>query len=132
MPYLIGLILGLVVCLFAMLTGLDRDRAFYSTVVIVVAHYYVLFAAVGATSHIVLAESIAASAFIVLAVVGFKTTQWITAAALAGHGVYDFFHHLIIQDPGVPVWWPAFCMSFDVLAGAIVAVLLLRRPASAA
>jgi len=132
MPYLIGLILGLVVCLFAMLTGLDRDRAFYSTVVIVVAHYYILFAVVGATSHIVLAESIAASAFIVLAVVGFKTTQWITAAALAGHGVYDFFHHLIIQDPGVPVWWPAFCMSFDVLAGAIVAVLLLRRPASAA
>jgi hypothetical protein len=69
MPYLIGLILGLVVCLFAMLTGLDRDRAFYSTVVIVVAHYYILFAVVGATSHIVLAESIAASAFIVLAVV---------------------------------------------------------------
>jgi len=132
MPYLIGLILALVVCLFAMLTGFDRDRAFYSTVVIVVAHYYILFAVVGATMHIVLAESIAASAFIVLAVVGFKTTQWITAAALAGHGVYDFFHHLIIQDPGVPVWWPAFCMSFDVLAGAIVAVLLLRRPASAA
>jgi len=132
MPYLIGLILALVLCLFAMLTGFDRDRAFYSTVVIVVAHYYVLFAVVGATTHIVLAESMAASAFIVLAVVGFKTTQWITAAALAGHGVYDFFHHLIIQDPGVPVWWPAFCMSFDVLAGAIVAVLLLRRPASAA
>ena len=132
MPYLIGLILALVVCLFAMLTGFDRDRAFYSTVVIVVAHYYVLFAVVGATSRIVLAESIAASAFIVLAVVGFKTTQWITAAALAGHGVYDFFHHLIIQDPGVAVWWPAFCMSFVVLAGAIFAVLLLRRPATAA
>lgn len=127
MPYLIGLILALVVCLFSMLTGFDRDRAFYSTVVIVVAHYYILFAVMGATTPVLLAESTAAIIFIVLAVIGFKTSQWITAAALAGHGVYDFFHHLIIQDPGVPAWWPAFCMSFDVLAGAFFAMLLRTR-----
>ena len=127
MPYLIGFAIAITVCLFAALTGFDRDRAFYPTVVLVVAHYYILFAVIGATMHVVLAESIAASAFIILAVVGFKTTQWITAAALAAHGVYDYFHHLIIQDPGVPAWWPAFCMSFDVLAGAIVAALLLQR-----
>ena len=127
MPYLIGLILAIAVCLFALLTGFDRDRAFYSTVVIVVAHYYILFAAMGATAHVLLAECLGAAAFIALAVIGFKTSQWITAAALAGHGIYDFFHHLIIQNPGVPIWWPAFCMSFDVLAGAILAMLLLRR-----
>ena len=131
MPYLIGLVLAIAVCLFALLTGFDRDRAFYSTVVIVVAHYYILFAVTGATTHVLLAECLGAGAFMVLAVAGFKTSQWITAAALAGHGVYDFFHHLIIQDPGVPAWWPAFCMSFDILAGAILALLLLRRPAAA-
>lgn len=131
MPYLIGIAMAITVCLFAALTGFDRDRVFYPTVVLVVAHYYILFAVMGATMHIVLEESIAATAFIVLAVVGFKTSQWITAAALAGHGVYDWFHHLIIQDPGVPAWWPAFCMSFDVLAGAILSILLLRRPAAA-
>lgn len=131
MPYLIGIAIAIIVCLFAALTGFDRDRVFYPTVVLVVAHYYILFAVMGATMHIVLEESIAATAFIVLAVVGFKTSQWITAAALAGHGVYDWFHHLIIQDPGVPAWWPAFCMSFDVLAGAILSILLLRRPAAA-
>lgn len=127
MPYLIGIAIAVTVCLFAALTGFDRDRVFYPTVVLVVAHYYILFAAMGATIHVVIAESVAASAFIILAVVGFKTSQWITAAALSGHGLYDWFHHLIIQDPGVPLWWPAFCMSFDVLAGAIFAVLLLRR-----
>jgi len=51
----------------------------------------------------------------------------LVAAALAGHGIYDSFHHLLIHDPGVPVWWPGFCMSFDVLAGAFLAMLLLRR-----
>ena len=131
MPYLIGIAIAIAVCLFALLTGFDRDRAFYPTVVLVVAHYYILFAVMGASTHVLIAECLGASAFMVLAVVGFKTNQWITAAALAGHGVYDFFHHLIIQDPGVPAWWPAFCMSFDVLAGAILALLLLRRHAAA-
>jgi len=130
MPYLIGLILALAVCIFALVTGFDRDRAFYSTVVIVVAHYYILFAAIGASSPVLLAECAGAAAFIVLAVIGFKKNLWIVAAALAGHGVFDFFHHMFIHDPGVPIWWPGFCMSFDVLAGAFLAVLLMRRSPS--
>jgi hypothetical protein len=129
MPYLIGLVLALAVCIFALLTGFDRDRAFYSTVVLVVAHYYILFAAMGATTPVLISESLAASAFVIFAVVGFKKSLWITAAALAGHGVFDFFHHLIIHDPGVPVWWPGFCLSFDILAAAFLAILLIRRPA---
>jgi hypothetical protein len=127
MEYLVGILLALAVCIFALLTGFDRDRAFYSTVVIVVAHYYILFAVMGASTRVLIAESLAATAFIVFAVIGFKTSPWIVAAALAGHGIYDSFHHLLIHDPGVPVWWPGFCMSFDVLAGAFLAMLLLRR-----
>jgi hypothetical protein len=127
MPYLIGLIVALVVCIFALITGFDRGRVFYSTVVIVVAHYYILFAVMGATTPVLISECLAASAFIILAVVGFKKSPWIVAAALAGHGIFDVFHHRIIHDPGVPIWWPGFCMSFDVLAGAFLAILLLRR-----
>ena len=127
MEYLVGILLALAVCIFALLTGFDRDRAFYSTVVIVVAHYYILFAVMGATTRVMIAESLGATAFILFAVIGFKTSPWIVAAALAGHGMYDSFHHLIIHDPGVPVWWPGFCMSFDILAGAFLATLLLRR-----
>ena len=63
-------------------------------------------------------ESLIACAFFALAVAGFKNNLWLIVAALAGHGVFDFFHHLFIQNPGVPVWWPGFCLSFDVLAAA--------------
>ena len=31
MPYLIGIVLALVVAIFARLSGFDRDRSFYST-----------------------------------------------------------------------------------------------------
>ncbi|MBS1805077.1 MAG: hypothetical protein JST28_17085 [Acidobacteria bacterium] len=131
MEYLIGIVLALAVCIFAMLTGFDRGRVFYSTVVIIVAHYYILFATMGATKSVLFEECAAATIFIVLAVIGFKTSFWIVAAALAGHGIFDFFHHKLIQNPGVPAWWPSFCMSFDVFAGAFVAILLMRRGAAA-
>ena len=37
MPLLVGLLLSLGVAVFARRTGLDRDRAFYPTVMIVIA-----------------------------------------------------------------------------------------------
>ena len=77
-------------------------------------------------------ECLIAGAFLALAVAGFRKNLWLIVAALAGHGVFDFFHHVFIQNPGVPVWWPGFCLSFDVLAGGFLAMLLMRRPRFAA
>ena len=117
MEYLIGVGLAVVVCAFAMLTGFDRDRVFYPTLAIVIATYYILFAVIRSSTLALALECLIASVFIALAVAGFKKNLWLIAAALAGHGVFEFFHHLLIQNPGVPVWWPGFCLSFDVLAG---------------
>ena len=127
MEYLIGVGLAVVVCVFATLVGFDRERVFYPTLVGVIASYYILFAVIGSSSSALVLESLIAGAFLVLAVAGFKKNLWLIVAALAGHGVFDFFHHLLIQNPGVPVWWPGFCLSFDVLAGGFLAVLLMRR-----
>ena len=127
MEYLIGIGLAVAVCAFAMLSGFDRDRVFYPTVLIVVATYYILFAVMGNSTPALVSESLIAVAFSALAVAGFKKTLWLIAAGLAGHGVFDFFHHLIVQNPGVPVWWPGFCLSFDIPAGCFLAMLLRRR-----
>ena len=56
MEYLIGVVLAAVVCAFAMLTGFDRDRVFYPTLLIVIATYYILFAVMG-NFHIALTSS---------------------------------------------------------------------------
>lgn len=127
MEYLIGVGLALVVCAFATLVGFDQDRVFYPTLVLVIASYYILFAVMGTSTPALILESVIAGAFFALAVAGFKKSLWLIVVALAGHGVFDFFHHFFIQNPGVPVWWPGFCLSFDVLASAFLAVLLMRR-----
>ena len=127
MEYLIGVLLGCVVSGGGALVGFDRDRSYYSAVLIVVATYYVLFALLGASSGILLIEIVAACVFISLAVLGFKGSPWIIAAGLVGHGVFDFARLGHLHNPGVPPWWPGFCMSIDVFMGVWLAVLLWRR-----
>lgn len=128
MPFIIGITLAVAVGGFARWVGLDRDRSFYPTVMIVIASLYVLFAAIGGGSpSVMLAEIAIGAGFIVLTVAGFKRSPWLVVVALAGHGVFDLFHPHAFHNPGVPVWWPDFCMAYDVAAAGFLAWLLRRR-----
>ncbi len=126
MPYVVGVLLSVGVAMFARTVGLDRDRAFYPTVVIVIALYYVLFAAMSGSLETVLLESTVMMAFTTAAVIGFKSSPWIVVGALAGHGVFDALHGEIIENSGVPVWWPSFCLAYDLGAAAGLAWLVKR------
>src|SRR5438045_8707210 len=102
MEYLVAVILGLVVAGFAAMSGFDRDRAFYPTVLIVIASYYVLFAAMSGSLPTVLLESIVMTVFVVAAAAGFTSSAWIVvAAALTGHGVLDAFHRQVVENSRV-------------------------------
>lgn len=107
--------------------GMDRDRAFYPTVLIVVATYYVLFAVIDGGRGVLLSEIAIAAVFVAFAVAGFKRDLWLVVAALAGHGVMDFFHHDLVHNTGVPAVWPGFCAAYDLTAAAFLAWVLIRR-----
>ena len=128
MPYVIGIVLSVAVALLARCVGFDRDRAFYPTVLIVIASYYVLFATMSESVQTVISESIVMTGFLIAAVVGFKSSPWIVVAALAGHGILDAFHGSVVENSGVPIWWPAFCLAYDLGAAVSLAWLLRRRP----
>lgn len=130
MEYTVGLILGLAVSAFAAASGFDRDRAFYPTVLIVIASYYSLFAVMGTSENSTLEIEIAVGLiFSAFALLGFKKSMWLTAAGLAGHGFFDFFlHPTLVANPGMPVWWPGFCGTIDiVLGGWLASQLYLAR-----
>jgi hypothetical protein len=123
---MVGAFLAVIVGLFATAVGLDRDRAFYPTVTIVVASYYALFAVMGASMHALMLESLVGAVFLALAAAGFRSSLWVVVAALAGHGIFDLAHGSLIANPGVPGWWPAFCLMYDVTAATYLAWLLTR------
>ncbi len=126
MPAAWGIGLAVAVAVMARLVGFDRDRAFYPLVLIVVASYYGLFAVLGGSRSELIAELPAFALFAAAAIVGFRTSLWIVVAGLAMHGVFDFFHHALIANRGLPSWWPSFCMWYDLAAAACLAVILKR------
>ncbi len=126
MALLTGVLLALAVGLFATGLGLDRDRAFYPVVTIVIATYYALFAVMGASTHALVLESLVGAVFLAVAVSGFRWSLWIVVVALAAHGIFDLTHDTFIANTGVPVWWPEFCLTYDLTAAAYLAWLLKR------
>ncbi|HQZ46282.1 MAG TPA: hypothetical protein PK042_09200 [Usitatibacteraceae bacterium] len=127
MALTIGALLAIFVGLLARTTGLDRDRAFYPTVTIVIAGLYSLFAVMGGSNEALVIEMMAGAVFLAVAVAGFRSSLWFVVVALAAHGVFDFFRGGAIANPGVPVWWPPFCLTYDITAAAFLAWLLGSR-----
>ncbi len=124
MEFIIGSVLALLVSAGTGALGMDRERAFYPTVLIVVASYYLLFAAVGSGGEPLLPELGLAALFVAPAVWGYRRNLWWVAAGLLAHGLMDGVHHLLVQNLGVPRSWPGFCMAYDLVAGAWLAGLL--------
>ena len=133
MEYVIGIVAAVAVGLFGTVIGFDKERSFYPVVLIVIATLYLLFAAMAGSTGSLVAETIPALVFVAMAALGFRKCPWFVVAGLALHGVFDFFHHAVIANPGVPVWWPGWCLSYDVVAAAYLAALIfIRRPSHAA
>ena len=122
----VGVALAVGAVLFAHWLGLDRERGFYPTVLTVIAFLYSLFAVMGGSNEALLQELAAGLGFVMLVVVGFRRNLWWVVAGLALHGVFDFLHPHLIDDPGVPPWWPGFCLAYDVVAAAGLAWLIRR------
>ena len=125
--FIVGAASAVGVGLFARLVGYDRDRAFYPTVLTVVGSLYVLFAAMAGGGRGLIPELVFFAGFAALGVIGFRSSLWVVAAGLALHGIFDFIRHTFLPAPGAPEWWPAFCGSYDVVAGLGLAALLLVR-----
>lgn len=127
MPVMIGIVLALVVGLFATLIGFDRDRSLYPVILIVIASYYCLFAVMGGSAHALFIETAIFAAFGAIAVLGFKTNMGWIIAALAAHGAMDLVHHDLVTNAGVPDYWPQFCSAYDITAAIYLGLLVLHR-----
>ena len=82
--------------------GLDRDRSFYPTVLIVVGSYYSLFAVMGASAGTLWAE--------IAMGLGFR-----------GRGVDR------VPKAPLAAWWLGLCGSIDGVMGVWLGVLALKR-----
>ena len=122
-PLIVGASLAAAVGLFAHLVGYDRDRSFYAVVLTVVGALYVLFDVMAGGGNLVV-EIAFFGLFAGMAAFGFRYGLWIVAAGLALHGLFDFSRGQFLPAAGAPLWWPAFCGAYDVVAALGLAGLL--------
>jgi hypothetical protein len=127
MEYVVGVVLAVAVGIGTTLIGMDRDRALYPAILVVVASYYGLFAVMGGSTQALIVESAVGIIFVGLAVASFRLTLWLAVIGLAGHGIFDLVHGQFIHNPGLPVWWPMFCFAYDITAAAFLALLIYRN-----
>jgi hypothetical protein len=121
----IGILLALLTAVLARVAGFDRERAFYSAVLITIATYDILFAVMGGTPRAIVIECLFAGVFVATSVVGFRTSPWVLVAGFAAHGFADFIHDAFSPDAGIPAWWPGFCGAYDVVFALVIAMQLL-------
>lgn len=127
MEYVVAAAGAIALAIFARMSGFEKDRSFYPTVLIVIALLYLLFGSLDGRTSVVLIESVFALVFSAVAIVGYRKGCWIVAAGIAAHGVFDFVRQFFIENAGVPIWWPGFCGTIDVLIGVWVGAFVCRR-----
>jgi hypothetical protein len=126
MPHFIGVGLAVIVAAGAALSGLDRERGFYPTALVVISSYWDLFAVIGGSAPVIGMETAVMLLFVGAALVGLKVSQWAVVAALVLHGLFDLSHARLIADDGAPGWWSSFCLAYDLTAAGCLAWRLRR------
>lgn len=127
MPLVVGVLLGIAIAALAKFTRFDEERSFYSTVLVIIASYYVLFAVLGGSSHALVWELVYAVGFATVAIMGALFFPLLVGAGIVAHGLFDLVHDMLIENAGVPIWWPTFCGSIDVVLGLWVMALTRSR-----
>lgn len=118
----IGVVMAITLAIFAQVTKFDRDRSFFATLLIVIATYYILFSLI--SFEAVLTEIVIASVFSLMAIAGAIRWPILIGLGILAHGIFDFTHMHLINNSGVPEWWPAFCGGFDIIFGGWVLYLV--------
>jgi hypothetical protein len=128
-PVVVGVLLAVGVAALGKLTRFDEDRSFYSTVLVIIASYYVLFAVLGGSGHALVWELVVAVAFSSAAIIGALYAPMLVGIGITTHGLFDLVHDVLIENSGVPTWWPGFCGSIDVALGLWVIAITRSRTA---
>ncbi|MCB1049512.1 MAG: hypothetical protein H6510_12515 [Acidobacteria bacterium] len=124
LPFAVGILLAIVLAFGAKLTGAEKDRSFFPTLMIVIATYYVLFAVMAGQG--IVSEILIAALFSLAGMWGAQRMPLLVGSAIFLHGVFDFVRPFFLANHGAPDWWPGFCGSVDIPLGAWVMWFSLR------
>ena len=96
----------------------------YAFGLVLIAAIYIGFAVADGRPKVIIAESLVASVFVVIAGIAVTESVWLIVVGLFGHGLKDLWQHRS-QFVSTTRWWPPFCVVVDWIAAAIIAVAII-------
>jgi hypothetical protein len=93
----------------------------YALGLTLIAAVYLGFAVADGRRHVLAAETVVASVFVVVAAISATGSGWLIAAGLIGHGLKDLWQHRTGFVANTR-WWPPFCATVDWVAAGLIAV----------
>ncbi|MGY1727964.1 hypothetical protein ACI79J_13430 [Geodermatophilus sp. SYSU D01062] len=100
------------------------DATVYALGIVLIAAVYIGFGVADGRGRVVAVETVVAAVFVVVAAAGVTGSAWLLVAGLAGHALKDLWQHRTGFVANTR-WWPPFCAAVDVVAAALIAVLIV-------
>lgn len=114
---IIGVIAAVVSMVVLQLIPYEKRNDILAVLLAGIAGIYVGFALMDGHTVEIVIESIAAAAFILVALFGRWKSAYYIGAGFILHGVWDWLHHAVI-DTKVVNGYPDFCAIYDIIVGA--------------
>ena len=96
----------------------DWDKVAWPFFLITLPVYNMLFGVLAMDGTVILTEFLYGLQSILTGLLAWrmrsKAALLIVAIAWLSHGFYDFYHDILLINPGVFSWYPAFCAIIDV------------------
>lgn len=116
---LIGIAVGMLTIVLARI--IRGQHWLYSIGLLTLPSLYALFALHAGEQSVGIKEMLYGVPFVVVglifAFVSVRQSAIIVGAFWILHGLYDLTHNQFIMNDGVPIWYPVFCFSVDVVIG---------------
>ena len=100
-----------------------------AAILVAIAFIYVGFALKNNSVPFIVLEISTAIALFFLALIGYTKRTALLAYGIILHGVWDIFHHngwFVSTD--IPVYWPVFCMTIDLIYGVYLLYIFKKLP----
>lgn len=119
---LIGAVCGIVTVFVMFRSQMLSERSGAAMLLAAIAAFYPVFAVIDADPLAFGLHFAIFLGFAALALRGFQQGLYLIAGGLIAHGIFDI--GLVFTQVTGPVWWPAFCASFDIVAGGAIIRLI--------
>lgn len=126
----VGLTLGAVCVAFARF--IRGERWFYTLSLLTLPSFYAAFAICAGRGDVATLELAWGAPYLIagvlLTLINLHISALLVGALWLTHGAYDLLHSLLVENPGVPSWYPVFCATVDFVVGSYLLATSRRAP----